>query len=46
MGAPFSEGLAEGYVYVSRGISGEGDLAASAHDWRNPVARVTVKRMD
>jgi hypothetical protein len=46
MGAPFSEGLAEGYVYVSRGISGEGDLMASAHDWRNPVARVTVKRMD
>ena len=46
MGAPFSEGLAEGYVYVSRGISGEGDLAASAHDWRNPVARVTVKRVD
>lgn len=45
-GDPFSEGLAEGYVYVSRGISGEGDLAASAYDWRNPVARVTVKRVD
>ena len=30
---------------VSRGISGEGDLAASDHDWRNPVARVTVRRI-
>lgn len=45
-GAPFSEGLAEGYVHISRGISGEGDLEASGHDWRNPVARVTVKRID
>ncbi len=45
MGAAFSEGLAEGYVYISRGISGEGGLAASAHDWRNPVARITIKRV-
>lgn len=45
-GAPFSAGLAEGYVHISRGISGEGDLAASAHDWRNPVARVSVRRID
>jgi len=45
-GAPFSPGLAEGYVHISRGISGEGDLTASAYDWRNPVARVTVSRMD
>ena len=45
-GSPFSAGLAEGFVHISRGISGEGDLAASDYDWRNPVARVTVKRMD
>ena len=45
-GAPFSEGLAEGYVHISRGISGEGDLKASDYDWRNPVARVTVRRVD
>jgi len=45
-GSPFSEGLAEGFVHISRGISGEGDLKASDYDWRNPVARVTVKRMD
>jgi hypothetical protein len=45
-GSPFSEGLAEGYVHISRGISGEGDLDASDYDWRNPVAHVTVRLMD
>ncbi len=45
-GAPFSDGLAEGYVHISRGISGEGDLATSDYDWRNPVAKVTVRRID
>lgn len=45
-GAPFSAGLAEGYVHISRGISGEGDLAASAYDWRNPVAHISISRMD
>jgi len=45
-GSPFSAGLAEGYVHISRGISGEGDLAASDYDWRNPVARVAVRVMD
>ncbi len=45
-GAPFSDGLGEGFVHISRGISGEGDLAASDYDWRNPVARVTVRLMD
>ena len=45
-GSPFSEGLAEGFVHISRGISGEGDLKASDYDWRNPVARVTVRLVD
>ena len=45
-GSPFSEGLAEGYVHISRGISGEGDLKASDYDWRNPVAHVTVRLVD
>jgi len=44
-GVPFSPGLAEGYVHISRGISGEGDLDASDYDWRNPVARITVVRV-
>lgn len=45
-GAPFSEGQAEGYVYPSSGIHGEGDLSASVHGWSNPVARVSITRMD
>lgn len=35
----------EGYVYISPGIHGEGDLARSKYDWRNPVARVVVRRV-
>ena len=34
---------AEGYVYISSGISGEGDLSASRYDWRSAVARVTIR---
>ena len=45
-GSPFSAGLAEGYVHISRGISGEGDLYASDYDWRNPVAHVSIRRVD
>ena len=36
----------EGYVHVHAGIHGIGDLAPADHDWRNPVARVTVHRVD
>ena len=35
----------EGFIYVSNGISGKGDLAASAYDWRNPVAQITISRI-
>jgi hypothetical protein len=35
-------GCGEGYVYISNGISGIGDLAPNDFDWRNPVARVVV----
>lgn len=45
-GEPFSAGLAEGYVHVSRGIQGVGDLPPETYDWRNPVARITVQRAD
>ncbi len=41
-GTPFSEGHAEGYVYVSNGIQGNGDLSTEEFDWRNPVARVAI----
>ncbi|MBN7796158.1 spondin domain-containing protein [Parahaliea mediterranea] len=39
----------EGFVHISDGFHslGEGDgiLAPAQYDWRNPVARITVKRM-
>jgi hypothetical protein len=44
-GEPFSEGLGEGYVHVSSGISGEADLPSMEYDWHNPVARVSVRRV-
>jgi hypothetical protein len=36
---------AEGYVYVSSGIHGIGDLPEEQFDWRNPVIRVTIERI-
>lgn len=37
-------GLGEGYVHVHAGIHGIGDLKASEFDWRNPVARISIRR--
>jgi len=36
---------AEGYVYVSSGIHGSGDLAPADVDWQNPVAKIVVKKV-
>ena len=36
-------GDAEGYVHSHAGIHGIGDLDASLHDWRNPVAQITIR---
>ena len=36
----------EGYVYVSNGMHGIGDLSAAVYDWRNPVARIVVRRVE
>src|SRR5262249_18708037 len=36
---------AEGFVHIHEAIHGIGDLAASAWDWRNPVAQVVIKRV-
>ncbi|MEM6581884.1 MAG: spondin domain-containing protein [Pseudomonadota bacterium] len=43
----------EGFVHISDGIHGEGGInevgsriiGAKVYDWRNPVARITVRRM-
>jgi len=42
-GSPDAGG--EGHVHVSVGIHGIGSLEASDYDWRNPVARVTITRV-
>lgn len=34
----------EGYVYIHPGIQGVGDFAPS-RDWRNPVAQITIRRV-
>ncbi len=37
---------AEGFIHISNGIQGIGDINAAESDWRNPVARVTITRVD
>jgi hypothetical protein len=39
------DGGEEGYVHIHRGIHGVGDFVASERDWRNPVARIVVRRV-
>ncbi len=36
-------GGGEGFVHVHRGMHGVGDFRAADRDWRNPVARVTIR---
>ena len=36
---------AEGFIYVSNGIHGIGDLTSATYDWHNPVARVVIQRV-
>ena len=42
-GAP---GGGEGYVHVHAGIHGLGDLRPGIRDWRNPVAKITIRRVN
>jgi len=42
-GSPEAGG--EGYVHISSGISGKADLAADTYDWRNPTAKIVIKRV-
>ena len=35
----------EGFVHISSGIHGIGDLQAASYDWRNPVARIDIRRV-
>ena len=36
---------AEGYVHIHRGVHGIADLIPAQHDWRNPVASISISRM-
>ncbi len=44
-GAGYDEEDGEGYVHIHGGIHGIGDLHAADYDWRNPVARIIVKKV-
>ena len=35
----------EGYVHIHGGIHGIADVVAADHDWRNPTAKISIKRM-
>ncbi len=35
----------EGFVHIHSGIHGIGDLNTAQHDWRNPVAKISVRRI-
>lgn len=35
----------EGFVFVHPGVSGIGELMPADYDWRNPVAKVVIKRV-
>lgn len=36
---------AEGFVYVHAGIQDRGDLSSEDYDWRNPVAKITIRHV-
>jgi hypothetical protein len=36
---------AEGFIHVHNGVHGGGGLDPALHDWRGPVARVTIERI-
>jgi hypothetical protein len=42
-GAPVGD--EEGYVHIHAGIHGIGDLNAADRDWRNPAAKITIRRI-
>jgi hypothetical protein len=42
---PSPESDGEGYVHIHAGIQGVGDLMSADYDWRNPTAKIVIKRM-
>jgi hypothetical protein len=43
-GGGAAPGGGEGYVHIHAGIHGIGSFAPANRDWRNPVAKITVRR--
>lgn len=41
--SPYDDG--EGFVHISAGISGAGEVDPALYDWRGPVAKVVIERM-
>ena len=37
---------ADNFVHIHPGIHGIGNLSAARYDWRNPVARITIRRAE
>jgi hypothetical protein len=35
----------EGFVRIHEGIHGVGDFVEATRDWRNPVAKVSIRRV-
>jgi len=44
-GAALSDEDGEGFVHVSNGIHGGADLDPTVFDWRNPIAKVSIRRV-
>lgn len=43
-GTGYSPDDGEGYVHIHGGIHGIGDIDPAVYDWKNPVARIEIKR--
>lgn len=44
-GGAMTVGGEEGFVHIHGGIHGIGDLSAAHRDWRNPVAKIMIRRV-
>jgi len=44
-GGAMTAGGEEGYVHIHAGIHGIGNLVTANRDWRNPVAKITIRRV-
>jgi len=44
-GGGAAPGGGEGYVHIHAGIHGIGNMNAAMRDWRNPVAKITIRRL-